>query len=73
MQNSARNVTECVFVCDRENCVWVNVSWGCVYECSELWRLCSQECVGHGSSRRRKVNDNGASQVVTLRTLYWEF
>ena len=29
--------------------------------------------MGHGSSRRRKVNDTGASQVVTLRTLYWEF
>lgn len=35
--------------------------------------LCSQECVGHGSRKRRKVNDNGASQVMTLRTLYWEF
>ena len=61
-----------MFVCDRENCVWGNVSRGCVYECSELWRFVFSECVGHGSSRRT-VNDNGASQVMTLRTLYWEF
>ena len=26
MQNSARNVTECVFVCDRENCVWASAT-----------------------------------------------
>lgn len=61
-----------MFVCDRGNCVWGNVSRGCVYECSELWRFVFSGCVGHGSSRRT-VNDNGASQVMTLRTLYWEF